>query len=72
MIITEFRPQVVAIYPNKYEVLFNSREQKTVTAWAAKNRTMIKKSGALKVITNKGYYNLNAQQGEGDLTNNKL
>jgi len=48
--------QVVAIYENNYKVVFTSKNENEVKEWANKNRTNLKKQGALKVITNIGYY----------------
>lgn len=48
--------QVVAIYANKYEVIFTDPDEEIVLAYARKHRQALKKAGALKVITNTGYY----------------
>jgi hypothetical protein len=61
----EKRHQVVAIYPDSYKVLFNSRNREEATAHAAKVRSEHKKKGG-KVITNQSAYKSDAPEGEGD------
>lgn len=48
--------QVVAIYSNKYEVVFTSSNEKKVKEFALKNRKQLKANGAIKVIINTGFY----------------
>ena len=48
--------QVVVIYGNSYNVIFTSNNENEVKYFAAKNRVELKKQGALKVITNTGFY----------------
>jgi len=48
--------QVVAIYANSYSIVFTSKNENEVKEFAIKNRTQLKKQGALKVITNNGFY----------------
>ncbi len=48
--------QVVAIYANKYEVVYTNKDPETVAEFAKANRSRLKKEGALKVITNTGFY----------------
>ena len=48
--------QVVAIYENSYNVVFTSKNENEVKEFAIKNRTELKNQGALKVITNNGFY----------------
>jgi hypothetical protein len=48
--------QVVAIYANHYNVVFTSINENEVKEFAVKNRAELKKQGALKVITNTGFY----------------
>jgi spermidine synthase len=44
--------QVVAIYPNKYDVVFTDTDDSKVKEFAKQNRDAIKKKGAIKVIVN--------------------
>lgn len=48
--------QVVAIYANKYEVVYTNTNPEKVAEYAKANRSKLKKLGALKVITNTGFY----------------
>ena len=48
--------QVVAIYANKYEVVYTNANPEKVAEFAKTNRSKLKKEGALKVITNTGFY----------------
>lgn len=48
--------QVVAIYANKYEVVYTNANPEKVSEYAKANRSNLKKAGALKVITNTGFY----------------
>jgi hypothetical protein len=48
--------QVVAIYENSYEVVYTDPDPKKVIEYARANRTTLKRGGALKVITNTGFY----------------
>ena len=48
--------QVVAIYDNKYEIVYTNANHKKVSEFAKANRSKLKKAGALKVITNTGFY----------------
>lgn len=48
--------QVVAIYANKYEVVYTNANPEKVAEFAKANRSKLKKEGALKVITNTGFY----------------
>ena len=48
--------QVVAIYANKYEVVYTNANSEKVAEFAKANRNKLKKEGALKVITNTGFY----------------
>jgi hypothetical protein len=48
--------QVVAIFANKYEVVFTDSDSEKVVAYARKNRKLLKNQGAIKVITNTGIY----------------
>ena len=50
--------QVVAIYANKYEVVYTNANPKKVAEYAKVNRSKLKKAGALKVITNTGFYEM--------------
>lgn len=48
--------QVVVIYADRQEVVFTDTDEEAVYAYARKHRQALKKYGALKVITNTGYY----------------
>jgi len=48
--------QVVAIYANKYEVVYTDANPEKVAEYAKANRSKLKQSGALKVIINTGFY----------------
>ena len=48
--------QVVAIYANKYEVVYTNANPEKVAEYAKANRGKLKKAGALKVIINTGFY----------------
>lgn len=48
--------QVVAIYDDKYVVVFTSKDDDEVKEYAKNNRAKLKRDGALKVITNTGTY----------------
>jgi hypothetical protein len=48
--------QLMAIYANKYEVVYTHANPEMVSRFAKENRSRLKKAGALKVITNIGYY----------------
>lgn len=48
--------QVVAIYANKYKVVYTNVNPEKVAEFAKANRSRLKKEGALKVITNTGFY----------------
>lgn len=48
--------QVVAIYTNKYEVVFTDKDDQKVKEFAIKNRKRLKENGAIKVITNIAFY----------------
>ena len=50
--------QVTAIYANKYDVLFTDPDKEKVLAFAKANRAQLKKGGALRVITNYGFYKI--------------
>lgn len=52
----EWRSRVVVIYPNSYDVVFNSRDHKEATKYSGENRKKYKDNGALKVIVNKTIY----------------
>lgn len=52
----EWRSRVVVIYPNSYDVVFNSRDPKEATKYSGENRKKYKDNGALKVIVNKTIY----------------
>lgn len=48
--------QVVAIYETKYEVVYTDANPEKVSEYAKANRSRLKKLGALRVIINKGFY----------------
>ncbi len=48
--------QVVAIYANKYEVVYTNENSEKVAEYAKANRSKLKKAGALKVLINTGFY----------------
>lgn len=48
--------QVVAIYANKYEVVFTNANPDKVAEYAKANRSILKQAGALKVLINTGFY----------------
>ena len=48
--------QVVAIYANKYEVVFTDANPEKVAEYVKANRRRLKKAGALKVLINTGFY----------------
>jgi hypothetical protein len=50
--------QVVAIYHNHYDVVFTDVNAEKVAEFAKANRTILKKQGAIKVITNTGFYEM--------------
>ena len=50
--------QVVVIYADKYEVIYTHTDPELVVEFAKANRKKLKKNGALKVITNYGFYNV--------------
>ena len=65
MIYTKQR-QVVAIYLNKYEIVFTDKDDEKVKQFARQHQTRLKKQGAIKVITNTGYYETQQTSGEID------
>lgn len=58
MTITKYvkQRQVVAIYPHHYKVVFTDEDNQKVREFAQKNRGGLKKNGAIRVITNTGFY----------------
>lgn len=48
--------QVIAIYANKYVIVYHNFNSDKVREFAKNNRAKLKKEGALKVITNTGLY----------------
>lgn len=48
--------QVVAIFTNSYKVVYTDKDPVKVKHFADANRNELKKQGALKVITNIGFY----------------
>ena len=50
--------QVIAIYNNKYEVVYTDANPAKVAEFAKANRSKLKKNGALKVIINTGFYEM--------------
>ena len=59
MTILRKQKQVVAIYANSYKVMFTDTDNNKVAEYAKENRNTLKANGAIKVITNIGFYEIN-------------